>query len=66
MDDANLVSEDSPTAPTSAKVPRKIGLAEYKKRHKERRDSEDVIEDVGNNTAMEVVTESTTKTTNIW
>ena len=62
LDDANLVSEDSPTAPTSAKVPRKIGLAEYKKRHKERRDSEDVVEDAGNNTAMEIVAESTGKT----
>ena len=59
LDDANLVSEDSPTAPTSAKVPRKIGLAEYKKRHKERRDSEDVAED--NNSAMEVVAESADK-----
>ena len=62
LDDANVVSEDSPTTPASAKVPRKIGLAEYKKRHKERRDSEDVAEDVAyNNTAMEVVVESTSK-----
>ena len=60
LEDVNLVSEDSPTAPSSAKVPRKIGLAEYKKRHKERRDSEDVVEDASNNdTAMEIVAENT-------
>ena len=64
LDDANLVSEDSPTSSTSAKVPRKIGLAEYKKRHKERRDSEDVAEDASiNNFAMEVVAENTGKDT---
>ena len=62
LDDANVASEDSPTTPASAKVPRKIGLAEYKKRHKERRDSEDVAEDaINNSSAMEVVVESTSK-----
>ena len=62
LDDTSVVLEDSPTAPTSAKVPRKIGLAEYKKRHKERRDSEELVEDTSNNnSAMEVVIETTSK-----
>lgn len=60
LDDVTVLSEESPTA--STKVPRKIGLAEYKKRHKERRDSEDVVEDISNNnSAMEVVAEGTSK-----
>ena len=62
LDDASMMTEDSPTAANSTKVPRKIGLAEYKKRYKERRDSEDVAEDVTpNNSATEVAVESSSK-----
>ena len=62
LDDPSVMMEDSPTSAASTKVPRKIGLAEYKKRHKERRDSEDVVEDVPtNNSATEVAIETTSK-----
>ena len=62
LDDTSVAMEDSPTTPASTKVPRKIGLAEYKKRHKERRDSEDVVEELSTtNPATEVAAESTSK-----
>jgi len=43
------LDDSSPTTGASAKepkIPRKIGLAEYKKRHKDRKDSEDPMEDL--------------------
>lgn len=62
LDDVSLPAEDSPTALSSAKVPRKIGLEEYKKRHKERRDSEEVVEDGSNNNSfVEVAAKTTSK-----
>lgn len=63
LDDTSVVvSEDSPTASTSAKVPKKIGLAEYKKRHRERKDSEDTMEDVSfDSSTVETPTKSTSK-----
>ena len=35
----------SPTMTREPRIPRKIGLAEYKKRHKDRKDSEDTVDD---------------------